>query len=54
VLRDSGDDYLLALARAAKAEAIITGDKDLLDHAGLQPPAIIARDATDRLAAPPG
>ena len=55
VLRDSGDDYLLALAlaRSAKAEAIITGDKDLLDHPGLQPPAISARKATDRLAAPP-
>ncbi len=40
VLRDRSDDYLLALARSAKAEAIITGDKDLLDHPGLQPPAI--------------
>jgi putative PIN family toxin of toxin-antitoxin system len=53
VLRDSSDDYLLALARSAKAEAIITGDKDLLDHASLRPPAISAREATDRLAAPP-
>jgi putative PIN family toxin of toxin-antitoxin system len=52
-LRDSGDDYLLALARSAKAEVIVTGDKDLLDHAGLQPPAINAREATGRLAAPP-
>jgi predicted nucleic acid-binding protein len=52
VLRDSSDDYLLALARSANAEAIITGDKDLLDHAGLQPPAISAREATDRLAVP--
>jgi putative PIN family toxin of toxin-antitoxin system len=53
VLRDSGDDYLLALARSAKAEVIVTGDKDLLDHAGLQPPAISAREATGRLAPPP-
>jgi putative PIN family toxin of toxin-antitoxin system len=53
VLRDSSDDYLLALARAGNAEAIITGDKDLLDHAGLQPPAISAREATGRLATPP-
>ncbi len=53
VLRDSSDDYLLALARAAKAEMIITGDKDLLDHAGLRPPAISAREAITRLAAPP-
>lgn len=53
VLRDSSDDYLLALARAGNAEAIITGDKDLLDHAGLRPPAISAREATGRLATPP-
>jgi uncharacterized protein len=52
VLRDSSDDYLLALARLAKAEAIVTGDKDLLDHVGLQPPAISAREATGRLAPP--
>jgi predicted nucleic acid-binding protein len=50
VLRDPGDDYLLALARAGGAEAIITGDKDLLDHAGaLEPRAIGARDACDLL-----
>ncbi len=49
-LRDSTDDYLLALARSGEAEAIITGDKDLLDHAGLQPPATSAREAVDRLA----
>ncbi len=53
VLRDSADDYLLALARSAKAETIITGDKDLLDHAGLRPPAISAREAIGRLAPPP-
>ena len=50
VLRDGSDDYLLALARSGDAEAIVTGDKDLLDHAGLQPPAISAREAVDRLA----
>lgn len=49
VLRDSSDDYLVALARSGEAEAIVTGDKDLLDHAGLQPPAISAREAVDRL-----
>jgi putative PIN family toxin of toxin-antitoxin system len=53
VLRDSADDYLLALARSAKAETIITGDKDLLDHAGLRPPAISAREAIGRLTPPP-
>jgi putative PIN family toxin of toxin-antitoxin system len=50
VLRDSSDDYLLALARSGDAEAIVTGDKDLLEHAGLQPLAISAREAIDRLA----
>lgn len=50
VLRDPNDDYLLALAQAGKADTIVTGDKDLLDHADLHPPAITARDAVGRLA----
>ena len=45
VLRDPGDDYLIALAKAGGAEAIVTGDKDLLEHGGLEPPAITARAA---------
>jgi putative PIN family toxin of toxin-antitoxin system len=50
VLRDPNDDYLLALAKEASAEAIITGDKDLLDHAGeLAPRAINAREACELL-----
>jgi uncharacterized protein len=49
VLRDPEDDYLIALARTAKAEAIVTGDRDLLDHADLQPPAITARNACGQL-----
>jgi putative PIN family toxin of toxin-antitoxin system len=50
VLRDPADDYLLALAREAGAEAIVTGDKDLLDHAGpLEPTAINAREACELL-----
>jgi uncharacterized protein len=47
VLRDPDDDYLVALARASNAEAIVTGDKDLLDHVDLQPPAIDARAACE-------
>jgi putative PIN family toxin of toxin-antitoxin system len=47
VLRDSEDDYLVALARASGAPAIITGDKDLLDHEGLRPLAIDARAACE-------
>ena len=50
VLRDPNDDYLLALAQTGEADAIITGDKDLLDHADLRPPAITPREAADRLA----
>ncbi len=45
ILRDTEDDYLVALARDSDAEAIITGDNDLLDHAGLSPRAIDARTA---------
>ena len=49
ILRDPSDDYLVTLAKAARAEAIVTGDKDLLDHAGLQPPAINPREACELL-----
>ncbi len=48
-LRDPGDDYLVALAVAAHAEAIVTGDHDLLDHVALEPPAMTARQACERL-----
>jgi uncharacterized protein len=47
VLRDSEDDYLLAIARASGAQAIVTGDRDLLDHGGLRPPAIETRAACE-------
>ncbi len=47
VLRDPEDDYLPALALTSGARAIITGDRDLLDHAGLRPPAIDARTACE-------
>ncbi len=45
VLRDPEDDYLVALARKSGAEAIVTGDRDLLDHGDLRPAAIDARAA---------
>jgi uncharacterized protein len=49
-LRDPKDDYLIALARAANAEAVVTGDKDLLDHKEeLEPRAISPRDACELL-----
>lgn len=43
LLRDPDDDYLVALAREAGADAIATGDRDLLDHLDLKPPALDAR-----------
>jgi putative PIN family toxin of toxin-antitoxin system len=49
VLRDPEDDYLVALARISGAKAIITGDKDLLDHLDLHPQAIEARAACELL-----
>lgn len=45
LLRDPDDDYLVALARVAQADVIVSGDKDLLDHQGLEPPAVDARSA---------
>lgn len=49
ILRDPDDDYLVALARAAGAEAIVSGDGHLLDHVGLEPPAISPRAACELL-----
>jgi uncharacterized protein len=49
LLRDPNDDYLIALAREADAAAIVTGDRDLLDHAGLEPPALQTRAACELL-----
>lgn len=45
LLRDPDDDYLVALAREAGADAIVTGDNDLLDHSSLKPEALNARAA---------
>ena len=49
LLRDPTDDYLVALAHTAKAELIVTGDGDLLEHIGSEPPAINARNACELL-----
>ncbi len=49
ILRDPDDDYLVALAREARVAAIVTGDRDLLDHSGLHPPAVTARRACEML-----
>jgi putative PIN family toxin of toxin-antitoxin system len=49
LLRDPDDDYLVALALESKANAIITGDKDILDHKDLNPVALNARKACELL-----
>ena len=52
IVRDPNDDFLVALAVAGNADAIVTGDRDLLDHAGLHPSAINARAACELLGLP--
>ncbi len=52
VLRDPDDDFLVALAIVGNADAIVTGDRDLLDHDGLRPPAVDARSACEMLDLP--
>jgi putative PIN family toxin of toxin-antitoxin system len=52
LLRDPDDDYLVALARNAGADAIVTGDHDLLDHPDLTPEALDSREACKLLGLP--
>ena len=40
VTRDRDDDYLVSLARAHKADYIVSGDRDLLDWSEQDPPVI--------------
>jgi putative PIN family toxin of toxin-antitoxin system len=47
---DPDDDYLVALARAAGTEAIVSGDNDLTDQSDLDPPVLTPRQVLDRLA----
>ena len=44
VAADPADDYLVALARAAGASVIVTGDRHLLELRNLEPPAIRPRE----------
>jgi uncharacterized protein len=47
--RDRKDDYLVALACAERVDAIVSGDRDLID-AGLADPAVwTPRELADRL-----
>ncbi len=40
VARDRGDDYLVALARAAGADALVSGGRDLTSLVDLVPPVV--------------
>lgn len=46
---DKDDDYLIALARAARADAIVSGDRHLTDLADVIPPVLTPRQFLERL-----
>lgn len=50
-LRDPGDEYLVALATAARADLIVSGDRDLLD-ATLTPRVLTPSHLLDQLQSP--
>jgi predicted nucleic acid-binding protein len=50
VCRVSGDDYLVALARAALVDALVTGDRDLLELEDIGVAVITPRELVERLA----
>jgi putative PIN family toxin of toxin-antitoxin system len=49
VCRDPDDDYLLALAVASKADALVSGDQDLHAVEGAAVEIITPRELLDRL-----
>jgi len=46
---DRGDDYLIALARAARADVIVSGDSHLTQLTALIPPVLTPRQFAERL-----
>lgn len=50
--RDPKDDYLVALARQEDVDAIVSGDRDLLDAGLTTPPVWSPRDLAERLREP--
>lgn len=50
---DADDDYLLALAQAHRADAVVSGDRHLLDVASSKLPVLTPRELTDRLGLAP-
>ena len=53
ISRDPKDDYLLALARESAADAIVSGDADLLVLDDTEPPVVTPTTVVERLAAEP-
>jgi putative PIN family toxin of toxin-antitoxin system len=53
VWRDPGDDYLVAFARAARVDALVTGDRDLLELVDAGVAVITPRELIERLADAP-
>jgi putative PIN family toxin of toxin-antitoxin system len=49
VCRDPDDDYLVALARAALVDALVTGDRDLLELEDTGVAVITPRELVERL-----
>ena len=47
--RDPSDDYLVALARDARADAIVSGDADLLALEAAAPPILTPRAFVEEL-----
>lgn len=51
ITRDPKDDYLVALALRERVDALVSGDRDLLDAGLGAPPIWSPREAADRIAA---
>lgn len=51
--RDPNDDYLVSLARGQHADIIVSGDRDLLDWDGQEPPVMAPADFEALLADTP-
>jgi uncharacterized protein len=49
VTRDPKDDYLVALARAASADVLVSGDPHITEVPGLEPPVLTPRELLEIL-----
>ena len=46
---DSGDDYLVSLARTAKVHYLVSGDSHLTELSNPQPPVLTPREFVERV-----